>query len=659
MNRIKYLIIAILMVSSTINSYAQINRQYVYYVGQELIKEEKYKSAIDMLNVLLRADSTSTDGYFLRGIAKYNLGDLVGAKVDFSNTLKTNSVFTRAYQYRAITNSSLGDYDSAIKDFESAIDIRPDQEGIFYSRGITFFLNQQFDKAIQDFDYFIRRKPNVAEAYINRGSSYLMLKDTTEAFYNYDKAIKVNRFDPSTHLRRGILYLHMNRLDSAYIDLSESIRLDSLNIPAYFNRALVHANDKRPTEAIKDFGKSIEIDSTNSLIYFNRALLLTQIGDDNKAMEDYDKVAYYSPRNVLVYFNRGILNNKLGNVEDAERDFTKAIELYPDFANAYINRANVRYRVGDMQGSKSDHDIAQKKISEYRHKLTDESFSIYADTSKTFNSLLSFNTDFRNKDFDNVHSSDVDVKLLPMHRLTPSKKDDNKISNVNRYQNSAITQIEKIYSKYDAKISPLNHQLEQSTIKAINKDLSNTSQDNEEIIFTRAMTNHAIKQYTMAINGYNQAISQSPSNAFYYMNRAVANAEMIEFISKIDHNNHKLIIDADPVNQLKNREVTYNYNDALTDINRAISLNKNIAQFYYNKGYILHLSGNDVEAIDNYTKAIELHPYMAEAYYNRGLIQIYLKELNKGFLDLSKAGELGIYEAYEVAKRYSKLLNNE
>ena len=59
------------------------------------------------------------------------------------------------------------------------------------------------------------------------------------------------------------------------------------------------------------------------------------------------------------------------------------------------------------------------------------------------------------------------------------------------------------------------------------------------------------------------------------------------------------------------------------------------------------------EAADDYTKAIELNPHFAEAYYNRGLLQIYMKDTRKGCLDISKAGELGIKEAYQVLKNYS------
>ena len=64
------------------------------------------------------------------------------------------------------------------------------------------------------------------------------------------------------------------------------------------------------------------------------------------------------------------------------------------------------------------------------------------------------------------------------------------------------------------------------------------------------------------------------------------------------------------------------------------------------------------EALEDYTRAIELNPQFGEAYYNRGLIQIYLKDTHKGCLDMSKAGELGIQQAYKVFKIYGQPGNN-
>jgi tetratricopeptide (TPR) repeat protein len=65
------------------------------------------------------------------------------------------------------------------------------------------------------------------------------------------------------------------------------------------------------------------------------------------------------------------------------------------------------------------------------------------------------------------------------------------------------------------------------------------------------------------------------------------------------------------------------------------------------------ISGKLPEAYDDYTRAIELNSNLGEAYYNRGLVQILMKDTRKGCLDISKAGELGIEMAYQTLKQFN------
>ena len=58
-----------------------------------------------------------------------------------------------------------------------------------------------------------------------------------------------------------------------------------------------------------------------------------------------------------------------------------------------------------------------------------------------------------------------------------------------------------------------------------------------------------------------------------------------------------------------------------------------------------------MKAIEAYSKAISQYPYLGDAWFNRGLVQIYLKEKEKGCMDLSRAGELGVADAYGVIKK--------
>ena len=72
----------------------------------------------------------------------------------------------------------------------------------------------------------------------------------------------------------------------------------------------------------------------------------------------------------------------------------------------------------------------------------------------------------------------------------------------------------------------------------------------------------------------------------------------------------------------------------------------------YNKANILCAQKEWHDAINNYTKAIAIDEDFAEAYFNRGLTYVYIGETEKGLADLSKAGELGIYQAYNLITRF-------
>ena len=77
-----------------------------------------------------------------------------------------------------------------------------------------------------------------------------------------------------------------------------------------------------------------------------------------------------------------------------------------------------------------------------------------------------------------------------------------------------------------------------------------------------------------------------------------------------------------------------------------------IPYIYFNLGNLYCLTAEHIASIDSYNRAIGLYPYMGDAYYNRGLVLIYLKDKEKGCIDLSRAGELGVSEAYSVIKKY-------
>lgn len=642
---------------------AQYDRNYIYWVGQRCMVDNKYSEAIDVLNVLLRHDDRDYDAYFLRGIAKYNLDDLLGADADFSLAVKYNPVFTGAYYYRAITRSRLGNYDDALSDFRQAIELRPDLPDPYYSRGVTRLLNQQFEAAVEDFNKFIRFEKRHVPAYINRGTSYLYLKDTLRALADFNTAIRTNREDPEAYNRRGALYMEQSRYDEAYQDFDMAVRHDSLFIPGLFNRALSANYLNRPMDAIRDFDKVMLLDSTNSLAAFNRAIVRCQIGDYNRALEDFDIVATYSPDNVLVYYNRAMVRARLGYIREAIDDYTRAIELYPDFANAYLGRSTLRYMLRDIKGGESDERTADRKIAEYRSRLKDSTYSIYADTSQRFDRLLSFESNLVERNFERIASTVTSagsdgLTLIPMFRFTLlTDVDKSEDRRARRFHTQRVRDFVERMDNPLVRLDCRQCNIHPDSLVLIDADLAERVRvDGGKdwlTLFERGISQSLIKQYTNAVNTYGEAIALNPDNPFLYLNRATTRAEMIDFISSMDNTYTSVGFDSDPAKRLHNRSRrTYNYDEAIEDINRVIALYPDFAEAYYNRANLMAISGKLPEAYEDYTKAIELDANMGEAYYNRGLVQIFLKDTRKGCMDLSKAGELGIDMAYDILRKF-------
>ncbi len=645
---------------SSVGARAQYNREYFFWMGQRSMMNKDYQEAIRTLNTLLRFDENAFEGYFLRGIAKYNLDDLIGAESDFSTAIRQNPVYTQAYTYRAITRSRLGNYDDALRDFAEAIELRPDLPSPYFYRGITRLQDKRYASAIEDFDKFIRHENKVAEAYINRGVGYLYLKDTVRAYENFNTAIKTNRENPDGYNHRGALHMQQKQYKEAETDFNMAISCDSAYLLSYFNRALVYSDTNRPMQALTDFDRVIHLDSANSLGYFNRAMLRTQVGDYNRALADYDKVALYSPNNVLVYYNRAGVYAQLGEIEKAEKDYTSAIRLYPDFANAYLNRSQMRILLRDAKGARQDRDAAQRKIASYRSRLSDSTYSIYADTTQRFDKLLSFDSKFAGNGFDRVaghNGAREEMRLLPLFKFTLMRPDT--VPAVSRYRAPRIEDFKRRINNEYLTLSWRESNISADTLMMLDGEYVQSLMNDRQswtLLFERAVTQALVKQYTNSVNTYSSAIEQNPTNPFLYLNRSTTRAEMIDFISSIDNSYQRIAIDSDPANRLHSASKrTYNYEEAMADLNKAVKLFPDFAHAYYNRANLLALSGSLPEAFEDYSKAIALNPTFAEAYYNRGIIQIFMKDTRKGYLDISKAGELGIVEAYEVLKRYANM----
>ena len=639
--------------------HAQYDKDVFFARGRQALADGKYALAIENFNILSQLDTTDCWTYFFRGIAKYNLGDIRGANRDFDRSVRVNPVFTSGYHYRGITQSRFGDYEAALNDIQKAIELRPGYTGLYFSRGVTYFLSQQFDKAVDDFDRYIRREKKDPSAYLNRGASYLFLGDTLKALNDYNKAIKLDRFDPEGYVRRGRLYASQNDFDKAVADMNVALQLDTANTFAYFNRAIMYYEQEKYREAMDDLNKVLKYEPGNALTLYNRGLISAQLGDYEAALSDMDRVIDINPNNVLAHFNRASVLIELGMYQSALADYDRAIELYPDFAKAYMNRAYVKNLLGQNKSSKEDYDTARKKVEEYRARNAEDVSSL-ADTTKKYSNLLALDAEFAKNDFNDelLQHRDIDVRLRPLYKFVLNPRKDNTNYALNRKYEHPL--VERFIASLPVGVSLGNEDV--TLTPAELEKVETLAWADDKQLFLRALHEYSDKKFNSALTYYSRLCEEGTGSgyealyrAFSLMNRGVLRAEMIDFISSIENSVQVLTMDDKGSTRARVKDQStrqYDYGEAVADLKEAAALVPDLPYVHFDLANLLCLSAEHIASIEEYGKAIELYPYFGDAYYNRGLVLIYLQDKEKGCIDLSRAGELGVESAYGAIKKY-------
>lgn len=646
-------ILAMLVVLCVADASAQYNKRYIAWASRNMIASDNYDEAIEILGAVIRSDKNSDEAYYLRGYAKLGLGDLMGALQDLTTALELNPVYTEAFHYRGIVNAELGNYEDAVSDFTNAIELRPDLAGSYYSRGVTHMRNKQWVRSLVDFDMVLRFTDKDAQTYINRGIVMCGLRDTLGAHTMFDTAIRTNREYPEAYNQKANLLLEEERWEEALAMYDMAIKYDSTYLSPIFHRAITLSQLERYDEAIEAYERVIELDPYITSAYYNLAIIYSRQENYPKALENYNLVLKHTPDNVKGYYNRAGIYAAMEHYQAALNDYTKAIELYPDFANAYLQRGRIREMLRDYRGARSDKATAEKKIAEYRARLEadPEGLAIYADTSAHLSKLLSFESTLaRSKSGDELGGEAI---LREMFRWRAGGKE--VVSESHHYYSPALEEslqaggLELVFS--NEATTPTDKELQGANL-ALQRSVEEEAQ--AEALPGWGIVQLTLSQYTSAVNLLSEAIELDPENAMLYINRAVARAEMIDYIASFA-NNDRINIDSEM--SFTGRTRVYSYDEAIDDLTRAAELAPELAYIYYNRACLYAYSGDMPAAYEDYTKALELAPYLADAYFNRGLVQLHMKDTQKGIIDLGKAGELGIKEAYAIIKRYQNINN--
>ena len=624
--------------------YSQRNVDLMIMQTQQMLVNGNYINAIKLANEIVLVKPYLYEPFFLRGVSKFYLEDYYGALSDLDKAVELKANSPRAYHYRALTRERMSDFDGALRDFKQALYQSPNSPDIFLNRAITYLYLEQFYNAISDCNQAIVLDPKMQRAFLIRGAAKTGLDDFIAALKDYNQAIKLNRFDANAYLRRGMVRYELMDLDGALNDFNEAITLNDENTYAYFSRAIVNAELNKLEEALADLNQVLKIEPNNSLTYFRRAIIYSDMNEIDKAIDDYSRVADINPDNLMVYFNRGNLYLQKKKYKNAISDFTSAIKIYPDFSDAYGNRAIAKSQLNNTKGATIDYDKARQLEKAHYAKTHDQ---LVAEEEK-IRSLIDFKAEFyqSEKDKEKLQNKEIDIDLLKEYSILWSTRENN-----GEYFDFSLKQLGdsiELQIKAAIDIDPLSEQKIRDNIDSLSTVIAHSS-GNIAALFKRANLYGHLKNYHDAILDYDHIIEIAPDFGPAYLNRGVLKSQLIVMFNAFNSSQNN---DFSPEDQPAYNEDIASIDNVKSDYKKAAELLPELPYAQFNLGNIYCSEQKYNEGFALYDKVIEINPNMGEAFFNKGITMIFLSDTDNGCEYISKAGELGIKNAYSVLKRF-------
>ncbi len=632
----------IVMVNVSSPLFAQMKLSYFERAKIEL-RNRDYTQALQNLNYAI-IQSDHFEAYFLRGLTKYNLGDLKGAEKDYTECIKRAPLHKEAFHYRAIVRDRQYNFQEAFLDYDRALAIDSMDWRIYMNRSISNLFLQNFETVVHDCNKALKFGAKGEGVYVLRAMARTGLRQFDASLKDFETALRKNPHNLFAHIQRGICYKQMELPDMALRDFEWVLEKDSSNVQALFQRALLRMDNKENELALEDLDQVIALAPDNTVALFNRAILKSRMADYLGAIDDYNLVIQKRPDNILAYYNRGLVKQQTGAFKSAMEDYDKVIELYPEFSDAYYNRAQIKSELKDFRGAEKDYQFAQS-LNEERYLKSDslnQQEALKLARMITLSGRMPEEEDQTGK----IQYDDTEIVIKPWLQLIPYDGYDKAVYyydalNKDHYQWNLVG----LTVAGDTIAEPKIHQAIEDL------DRSTESQSTALAYYVKRATLYTYqKNYNKAFTDFNLSVKLDGNNLLSYFGRANARLKLRELLNEFEPETPTLAGNSTSIANITYAE--HSYDEIIKDYNRVIELDPDFPFAYFNRAYVLIMNDDFQGGIKDLTRAIELKPDFAEAYFNRGLINIYLQNISSGCEDLSQAGELGLKEAYNAIYQY-------
>ena len=390
--------------------------------AKHLCREGDFHTAIAYCTISIIMDPNNAEISNLRGILRYNEGDIGGALDDFESALRINHDFADAHANMALAFEKIGKLDEALECIDCAIYIDRNNSEFHETKGQLYYESGDPISAIREFTIAMRITPDIASPYMNRGLIkkeegdiegaimdlrmaellvqkpvhpdihfnlgllYLKAKDMVLAMHSFDMAIKTNPYFAEAYRERANLKFDEGDIEGGAKDMERCLELSNpgkIFISAFpsvheyeigdavSNGRFESEHYKYALECLKD-GR---IDDSVSMIDGYICMLRTRVESSiilKKAIEfrnrkDYStsinlfsKAIEFDSEDRITYYERGSTKALANDHKGAALDFTTAINMGFRTSDIYTKRGNSYLALSEYGKAAEDFEAALK-----------------------------------------------------------------------------------------------------------------------------------------------------------------------------------------------------------------------------------------------------------------------------------------------------------
>ncbi len=670
----KKIVIVVCCLLTAQMSKGQLNTDRITAIGRNALYFEDYVLSIQYFNQVIRLKPYLSEPYLYRAIAKIQLGDYAGAEKDCTSAIVNNPFLPGAYYTRGFVRMQLHHWQQAEEDFTEALVFAPENRTYIILRAETRSQQENFAGAQEDISFLLKKEPQNANFLFEKGVICMTAKDTLCARDAFRQATDYDSQNPSNWSALGLVNMLLEDESEAMLALTKAINLGSRWAGDYINRGILQYRKHNYRGALSDYDKAVDMNKNDAQCYYNRGMLRAELGDYNHALEDFDKAIELSPDKTEMRYQRGVVLLQLKQWQAAIDDFDELIARYPYFLPSYYLAAQAKTALNDARAAylyqQKAHELEQNKEAIQRQlQQVNTDVQIAAsqpqkrDRRKEFSHNAAQNrqeteddTRYQSETRGAVQKRYADVVnepniMLSYYQQTPSLRR-------THYFHYLVDDYNKQYAlpsplHFTLQESPLTAELVNHHFEAIDRISTQIDRLEElqaagkkekgegaDLYFARAIEFALVQDYSSAIDDCTKAIISRPEFTIAFFCRANWRYKLLEYMRSTGE-----LYD-------ENYDGKLDFEMILRDYDQVIRLQPDFSFAYYNKANILCTQKSFKDAILYYSEAIEHDADFAEAWFNRALTRIYIDETDAGMNDLSKAGELGIYQAYNLITRF-------